>query len=296
MQDLNDYIVSTILALMGLMVLFGYASTKMVSPIMSIFARWCRWLVISLSVASLIKLLDWSGYPFWVLATSAFLGWFLLESFYNWLAIEALSRSQFPLFPRFHVNNRGSEWPNHKRFITLRDWLRSNGFKHETGLISEMGDEIAIRSSVFQSGDNTIRLQVLFLPHRSGSLLDAYVLSSLMEDGVRIITDNFFLPFGGFYPESWYLERKPWTRSIESLLSRHKERVEAHDAPAVAVDEEPVDDLNRQQRLLEQINIELGFLFPYSERENHGKITREGRYRIWMELWCLSYLGIPLTY
>lgn len=296
MEGKEDVFVTMILALMFLMVVFGYASGRMASPIMAIFARWCRWLVISLSVASLLRLLEWSAYPYWVLATASFLGWFLIESFYNWLAIEALSRSQFPLFPRFVPNTRGNEWPNHKRFIALRDWLRFNGFKHTTGLVSEMGQEIAIRSSVFHSGDGAIRLQVLFLPHRSASLLDAYVLTSQMENEDRIMTDNFFLPFGGFYPESWFLERKPWTRSIATLLSRHKERLEAHGSPPIPFDDEVVDDLNRQQRTLEQVNIDMGFLFPQNQREAYGKITREGRYRIWLELWCLSYFGRPLGY
>lgn len=54
---------------------------------------------------------------------------------------------------------------------------------------------------------------------------------------------------------------------------------------------EPLGDLNLQQRELEEVNTELGFLFPRSQREDHGKITYEGRYRVWKELWLLNYFG-----
>ncbi|MCZ2152790.1 MAG: hypothetical protein LC114_02630 [Bryobacterales bacterium] len=46
----------------------------------------------------------------------------------------------------------------------------------------------------------------------------------------------------------------------------------------------------------EQVNTELGFLFPYAQREDHGTITYEGRYRVWKELWLLNYLGRAARY
>ena len=58
----------------------------------------------------------------------------------------------------------------------------------------------------------------------------------------------------------------------------------------------PIDDINQQQQHMEMINTELGYLLPHAEREEFGKITPEGRFRIWKEAWQLDYLGIAGRY
>jgi hypothetical protein len=72
--------------------------------------------------------------------------------------------------------------------------------------------------------------------------------------------------------------------------------VRAVQAPLVAWDLEPLGDLNQQQREVERINTELGFLLPHAEREENGKISHEGRYRVWKEVWLLNYFGIASRY
>ena len=47
---------------------------------------------------------------------------------------------------------------------------------------------------------------------------------------------------------------------------------------------------------MERINTELGYLLPHADREEYGKITPEGRFRIWKEAWLLDYLGIASRY
>jgi hypothetical protein len=66
--------------------------------------------------------------------------------------------------------------------------------------------------------------------------------------------------------------------------------------PALAWDISPIDDINQQQQQMEMINTELGYLLPHAEREEYGKITPEGRFRIWKEAWLLDYLGIAGRY
>ena len=61
-------------------------------------------------------------------------------------------------------------------------------------------------------------------------------------------------------------------------------------------DNDPIDDVNDQQATLERVNTQMGFLNPISEREEYGKITWEGRYRVWKEIWTLNYLGKPNSY
>jgi hypothetical protein len=35
---------------------------------------------------------------------------------------------------------------------------------------------------------------------------------------------------------------------------------------------------------------------PHAEREDHGKISHEGRYRVWKEVWLLNYFGVAARY
>ena len=59
---------------------------------------------------------------------------------------------------------------------------------------------------------------------------------------------------------------------------------------------EPLNDLNAQQSELERINTELGFLLPHVEHEEHGRISHEGRYRVWKEMLTLDYFGRAARY
>jgi len=88
---------------------------------------------------------------------------------------------------------------------------------------------------------------------------------------MRYITDNLYLPFGGFYPENWLVERKPWLRSLGSLRTRHEKTLAVVREQLEPWTAEPVDDLNQQQFELERLNTELGFLFPHFQREEFGK-------------------------
>ena len=115
-------------------------------------------------------------------------------------------------------------------------------------------------------------------------------------DGRRYLTDNLYIPFAGFYPENWFVERAPWRRSLPRLLARHRARLLAGNATPVPFAVEPLADLNTAQHELDQVNTELGFLHPHHAREDLGKITHEGRYRVWKEIWMLNYLGRAAKY
>ena len=102
---------------------------RLASPIVAIAERWLRWFVISIGGAQLCRDFDLVDRPLWVLSLAVFIGWFLLETLYNWLAIAALSVSPFPLFPRYAVNTSGEEWPVQPRFLRIREWLRSARYR-----------------------------------------------------------------------------------------------------------------------------------------------------------------------
>jgi hypothetical protein len=269
---------------------------RVASPMLSILDRWLRWFVFSFGVAQLCHDFDLIRRPFWALAAAFSIVWFLGETLYNWLAISALSVSPLPLFPRYVINSSGEEWPVQPRLLKIREWLRAQGFKQVQALKAEIGGGIYLRVSIYQDAEATVRVQVTFIPQANGALSVCYTVTSVTADGSRYLTDNLYIPFAGFYPENWFVERAPWRRSLRRLLARHRTRMAAAGALPVPFATEPLADLNHTQHELDQLNTEMGFLHPHAERDDFGKITHEGRYRVWKEIWTLNYLGRSARY
>jgi hypothetical protein len=291
MQVLYLALITVLLSLLLLQL-----NQRLASPVVRIAERWLRWIVISFGGAQLCRNADLIDRPFWVLAIAVFIGWFLLETLYNWLAIAALSVSPFPLFPRYALNGSGEEWPIQPRFLKIREWLRAQGFRQVQALKAEVGGDIYLRVSVYQDEAALLRIQVTFLPQNSGAIDVCYSLMSTAADGSRYVTDNLNIPFGGFYPADWYVDRRPCCRSLQRLLAIHRRRVSAMGRELATFAVDPMMDLNDAQRELDQVNTELGFLNPQGAREENGKITHEGRYRVWKEIWMLNYLGRSARY
>jgi hypothetical protein len=269
---------------------------RMASPIVSIADRWLRWFVFAFGAAHLCTDFNLIDRPFWVLAIVFFLVWFLGETLYNWLAITAHSLSPLPLFPRYTVNTTGEEWPVQPRLLKIREWLRAQGFRQVQALKAEIGGGIFLRVSIFQDAQATIRVQVTFIPQANGAISVCYGVTSITANESRYLTDNLYIPFGGFYPENWLVERAPWRRSLPRLLARHRARIARAGEAIVPFDTEPLTDLNAVQHELDQLNTELGFLHPHAQRDDLGKFTQEGRYRVWKEIWMLNYLGRSARY
>ncbi len=284
------------LMLMSLLISFGNLNWRI--PAIGIFNRWLRWGLFSLGIAVFATEFEWTTRPLWLVALAAFLGWFLLETMYNWLVIAAISKSPIPLFPKFGPNLDGDEWPAQGKFITMRDWLRSQGFKKLQSVKAEFSDALAIRSTIYQEGSGDTRCQILFFPQRAGAVNVAFILSTNLEDGRRLVTDNVFLPFGGYYPENWEISRKPLMRDLPQLIKYHRRRLRELETKVEAWDDDDdaVGELNRQQQALERLNRKQGYLMPTEFQEEHGRLTHDGRYRLWKEVWLLNYLGVTMNY
>ncbi|HEY3757789.1 MAG TPA: hypothetical protein VGL42_16665 [Opitutaceae bacterium] len=266
------------------------------SPVLSIIDRWIRWIVFAIGAAVLCQTWHMIDRPFWSLCVAFFLFWFLGETLHSWLAISALSLSPLPLFPRYAQNVSGEEWPVQPRLLRIRTWLRSQGFHPEQALRAEIGGGIYLRVSVYQDALGSSRIQITFLPQPNGAITVCYAITTPVADGTRVVTDNLYIPFGGFYPEQWLVERRPWARSLPSLLKRHRARVGSTRQPPLTFAQEPLMELNAVQNELDRLNTEMGFLNPHNQREDHGKISQEGRYRVWKEIWMLNYLGRSARY
>ena len=287
---------SVTLALAALSLLFSWWAGRTGSPVIAIFGRWLRWFFFAFLTGGLVYVVGWTGYPPGVLLLVSLLAWFLLETGYNWLAISALSRSELPLFPKFEENERGDEWPSNAAFIQLKEWLRQSGFQKKQALVSFLGEQVLMRVSVHENEDQTVRLHVLLMPNAKGNTTVCFTFYSATRGGDFIVTDNIFLPFGGFYPENWDVERRPWMRSAKALLKRHRERIDAKAETLIPFVTSPLEQINEDQRAVEQLNRDMGFLHPVHDQHELGRLTSGGRARIWQEIWTLAYLGLPLKY
>lgn len=273
-----------------------WVNGRQASLLLIILNRWLRWFTFSIAAAYLSFSTEWFEKPFWVLFSVFFLAWFLIETIYHWLAINAFSKSGVPLFHTFVENPQGEEWPAQKRFLSLRKWLKENAYRSMCALKAELMPEIILRMHVFQSEDDKTRIQILFIPQRSGTVSVCFAILSQTIEGSRFVTDNMFLPFGGFFPENWYLDRRPLCRNLVRMHRNHMQRLQNTKDVFVAWEVDAIDDVNEQRSILERVNTDMGFLNPINLREEYGKITWEGRYRVWKERWMLNYFGKPFSY
>ncbi len=260
-------------------------------PTLLLIARWLRWLLFGALFAYFLKVFEISFRPDWVHFVSGLALWFVLETGYNWIAIKALSRSELPLFPQFYVNEEGDEWPADKHFIQLKEWLRAEKYKRLSPLKAELFEGTYLRASIYQSSDGFTRIQTLFLPKRKGGATACYTISTYTKSGDRIITDNLFLPYGGYYPATWNNCRRPLIGSLQRLLLLHHKRLVQFKAEPVACEYDALEEINDQQRILERLNTETGFLVARPRQEEEGKLTSDGCYRLWKEMWLLAYFG-----
>jgi hypothetical protein len=260
-------------------------------PSFLLLGRWFRWFLFGTIFAYTFKILELSFRPDWVHFLTGFALWFVLETGYNWIAIKTLSRSELPLFPEFYENKDGDEWPADKRSIELKDWLRRESYQQLKALKAELLEGTYLRASIYESQDQLTRIQILFLPKRKGGATTCFTISTHAKEGGRIITDNLILPYGGYYPENWEMCRKPLISSLEKLSSLHNKRLLKLKIEPVGVEDDALEELKDHQRILERLNTEIGFLVPRPRQEVEGKISQEGCYRLWKEMWFLAYFG-----
>ena len=284
------------ISLIGIiLLLFSLYNNNNDSIIIGIIIRWTRWALISLLVPYIILQIGWAQINYWRFCTICFLSWFLLESLYNWFAIKALSFSEVSLFPQYREMDKGGSWPTDNRFRKTKSWLQNNGFILEKSLFTPITDLLRLRCLIYQNLEKTIRLQIFFFPFRKKTIAMSISFQSVCSSQETIMTDNLSIPFGGYFPEKWTLNRFPKIRSIQSIYKKHQSILKKLNKQGKVFQDDALTYINQQQIELESCNEKNGFLVNRNDRNAHGQLTDEGRYRVWREIWFLSYLGISLS-
>lgn len=265
-------------------------------PRRSLLNRWARWFLLSFIGAFLFHQFSEGTRPFLIWWLVTFLGWFLVESILAWLAVRSLSLSQFPLFPRYRATHGDAALPADAASLRLRDEIREAGFERQEIFRAEVAEGVDIMLFVYLHRDREIQLNTLLLPTPSGNPLICFILQSKTEDGRKIWTDNLFIPFGGFYPSHWSLRRFPLIRRFPVLLERHRKRLKYLKPPLSKLEDISLQNLDKEQREVEEVNERAGFLLPRVWREEYGLLSSEGKYRLWKEIWLLNYFARPVDY
>lgn len=266
------------------------------SLLVSVLSRWLRLAVLTIATTSLCVVFEWLDRPLPILLAASAICWILIDSLRNWIVTGVLSRSQMPLFPRFRRSEEGDAWPVSASLLKLKAWIRKAGFRFEAAVHADLTDDVRIHGSLFSDPSRTTRLQVLFLPQRNGSFIASLAFQSVHADGTCLLTDNSFVPFGGFFPENYDVRREPLLRSPDRLLKLHADRIEKLGGALRIFETDAVSDLNDLQSQMEQVNVDLGFMTPRPSRSEDGLLTHEGRYRLWREMGLLEYFGVASRY
>lgn len=287
------------LALLGLFICSDALLRRRPSPIGQIAVRWLRAGLFAFVFACLMNWwlqpepADWR-FEFGRFFVFGVLVWLLIDGMRTWLLVSAISRSELALFPRFIAQAEDAGWPNQPRYLALRETLRKNGWRLTTALRSEESEDMGgLHLHAFLSADRQVSLQLYFILLPTGGITWAGLLESWTPDNQRLVTDNFFLPCAGFYPENWHVKRSVWTRSFASLEKLHRRRMKKFGASGwIDLHGCSALDIEAQQRAVEQVNLKMGFLTDPAQREENGSLTSAGRYALWKEVLLLNYFGI----
>lgn len=259
-------------------------------PFLILGLRWLRWVSISSAFCFILAYFELSFRPFWVHFITGAALWFFVETSYNWLNIRVLSTSDQSLFPLFKDNQEGSIYPADSKFIRTREWLSKQGYNKLSALTAEIVDGYQLKTFTYQSNDSFTRIQIYFVPSLFSGIKEYFSIISRDEDGSLWLTENLNHPFGGYYPDNWRVTRSPLSGSIHSLLKKHKLNVSQSNAKLVPIVSSVLEEVNTMQTELKNFNQKVGFLMP----NNEYKISQEGRYRIWKEMWLIAYLGCTI--
>lgn len=205
-----------------------------------------------------------------------------------------LNISEMDLFPKYKNDTNENLWPINKEVLKIKDLLSQEGFKEEETLKAEIIAHLVIRQAVFLDEARKVRLNVLFIPNAKNEIKLFYSLFSHKTSGEYLLTDNQNMPFGGYYPDHWTVNRYPISHSLKKLLKKHREAMSESEGEWTEVEGDIRTKTNRLQWELEKKNREMGFLNE-PNREDKQQISSEGCFRIWIEMWLLAYFGKTLS-
>ena len=262
-------------------------------PIFKLFLNWYKWVTFSLIFAFILEEMAWSSRPLWVHLSAGLALWFILETAIYRFSIQMFNLSSIKLFPKYENDTSQNLWPINAQALKIKEWMNIHGFKPRVYLKAKLINDIQIRQAIYLNKDESIQLNVLFIPQKKENIQIYFTFLSKTNLEEYLLTDNQNMPFGGYYPKSWEVCRNPLRTSMDYLFKSHtiKMRQKKHNWRKIK-GEDILYDVNQRQKELENINRSLGFMNEPDEREI---ISNNGCFRVWLEMWLLAYFGGTLS-
>lgn len=282
------------LLLLAIYIILLILNKTLTIRIFGLIGHWVRWLIFACMFSLILTFFEWSNRPDWVHFISGLAIWFILETLYYKMTIHMLNISEMDLFPKYTSDTNDNLWPLNNEVLKIKELLSKEGFKSGETLKAQIIAHLTIRQAVYLDEAKKIRLNILFIPNAQNEIQLYYSLFSLKRSGEYWITDNQNMPFGGYYPDHWTVNRFPVCHSLNRLLKKHREAMQASQEEWSQLDEDVRTKTNRLQWELEKKNREMGFLNE-PNRNNKQQISSEGCFRIWTEMWLLAYFGKTLS-
>jgi len=269
-------------------------SKQLPMRIIRLISHWARWLTFACVFSLMLTFFEWSSRADWVHFISGLAVWFILETLYYKISIHMLNTSEMDLFPKYKNDTNDNLWPINKEVLKVKELLAREGFKEEETLKAEIIAHVVVRQAVFLDEAHRVRLNVLFIPNAKNEIKLFYSLFSHKTSGDYLLTDNQNMPFGGYYPDHWTVNRYPVSHSLKKLLKKHREAMNESAGDWSQLEGDIRTKTNHLQWELEKKNREMGFLNE-PNREDKQQISAEGCFRIWTEMWLLAYFGKTLS-
>lgn len=269
------------------LVVNSYLKSYLRAPQTIILSRWVRWIFTCLGFALLAKVYWLPLAPLPLIFFTNFILWFIFESFMIWRQIRRISTLQVPIFPKFaEMESANLFFPNTLR-QPMEESLAKLGFSMEKILRIDDPKMPQTICPVFRSENRKIRLLIklqYILPQQIKTSISIY---SIREDGDVFLTENNSNIYGGYYPKKWHVVRRPLMQNVDKLIKYHQNRVEKKNLQKL--DSSPIDEINGFQNALKLENLRRDFIV--SEKEERLFLSSNACYRIWLEVWLLTYLG-----
>ncbi|MDG1702267.1 MAG: hypothetical protein P8I61_05055 [Opitutae bacterium] len=282
------------LLLLAVYIITYFLNKQLPMRFLGLANHWIRWISFACVFSLILTFFEWSSRPEWVHFVSGLALWFILETLFYKISIHMLNISEMELFPKYKNDTDENLWPLNKEVLKVKELLSKEGFKFEETLKAQIVSHITIRQAIFLDETQKIRLNILFIPNAHNQIKLFYSLLSTKVSGENLIMDNQNMPFGGFYPKHWSVNRFPLCHSLKQLLKKHRKAIEKTADKWALLDEDILTKTNKLQRELERENQDMGFL-NMPNNEEKGQISPEGCFRIWTEMWLLAYFGKTLS-
>ncbi len=260
------------------------------SPFLWTIDRWLKLALFSLATACVLKF----SLGFENFAASAAVGalvYFGLESLLFWLNISIVSDDDSPLFAPYSETD--SAWRPEKKFLDMKRSIESRGFSKSGSFKSGIGrEECKFFLTTFDSSDKKIRLSVKFVPFGK-AWLNVFIAESFAGDGTVFRTEANFIPFGLAFPKNYDAARFPLETNPVRLLKKHESRVEKSGKKIAGLPENPLEWINGELNNIERENVARGFINDRYKASEFGKLTPEGKNRLWWDAVITAYFPTP---